>query len=567
MTYFVASVSFSHGDLITFFLSIAILIGVARLLGELAQKLKQPAIFGELMAGILLGPSVLGAFAPEVNEQLFPSSGPVHIGLQFVSSLAIALFLLLAGMEIDLRSVWKQGKTALSVSLGGMFVPFATGLAIAIGAPHMLGMQEIENKTAFSLFFATALSISALPVIARILMDLKLLKSHLGITVLTAAVINDLIGWLIFAMILGMIGASGAPHSVAFTMITTILFATFMFTAGVKIIQKIYPWIQAHFSWPAGALSFIITGALLCAAFTEWLGIHAIFGSFIFGVTIGQCPHIRERTLHTLESSISFIITPIFFASIGLEVNFFASLDWLVVTIVLLTGSVGKVAGSWIGGKLGALSNRESLAIGCVMNARGVMEIILGLIAYQSGLITESLFVALVFFAMATSMTSGALVQKILRRRTPVQLKNLIKKDQIIFEVQAVDRDSLLKEITAVASRALSLDPHELHNLVVNREALGSTGLENSIAIPHCYLKGLSEPKIFIAFCPEGIDFYSPDQSLAKIIFLILTAEEDIQSHLEIISQIGTFFQDKKNSYNFLKCKTPNEVIAFINTH
>ena len=431
----------------------------------------------------------------------------------------------------------------------------------------MLSMQEIENKTAFSLFFATALSISALPVIARILMDLKLLKSHLGITVLTAAVINDLIGWLIFAMILGMIGASGAPHSVAFTMITTILFATFMFTAGVKIIQKIYPWIQANFSWPAGALSFIITGALLSAAFTEWLGIHAIFGSFIFGVSIGQCPHIRERTLHTLESSISFIITPIFFASIGLEVNFFASLDWLVVTIVVLTGSVGKVAGSWIGGKLGALSNRESLAIGCVMNARGVMEIILGLIAYQSGLITESLFVALVFFAMATSMTSGALVQKILRRRTPVQLKNLIKKDQIVFEVQAVDRDSLLKEITAVASGALSLDPHELHNLVVNREALGSTGLENSIAIPHCHVKGLSEPKIFITFCPEGIDFYSPDQSLAKIIFLILTAEEDILSHLEIISQIGTFFQDKKNSYNFLKCKTPNEVIAFINTH
>lgn len=207
-------------------------------------------------------------------------------------------------LKIEAFSIIKYQLTIV-ISLGGMLVPFGTGLAIAVGAPHMLGMQEIENKTAFSLFFATALSISALPVIARILMDLKLLKSHLGITVLTAAVINDLIGWLIFAMILGMIGASGATHSVAFTMIATILFATFMFTAGVKIIQKIYPWIQAHLSWPAGALSFIITGALLSAAFTEWLGIHAIFGSFIFGVSIGQCPHFRERILHTLESSIS----------------------------------------------------------------------------------------------------------------------------------------------------------------------------------------------------------------------------------------------------------------------
>ena len=446
-----AAAGFEHGDLIRFFLSLAILIGTARILGEIAEKLKQPAILGELMAGIFLGPSILGYFAPAVKDSLFPSEGPVWMGLQFMSSLAIALFLLIAGMEINLRSVWKQGKSALAVSFGGMIIPFGLGLAVAIAAPHLIGQTEIENKTAFVLFFATALSISALPVIARILIDLKLIKSHIGVTVLTAAIVNDLLGWLIFAMVLGMIGASGAPHGIGFTLTATVLFAGFMFTAGVKIVEKIYPWIQANLSWPAGALNFIIVGGLLCAAFTEWLGIHAIFGTFIFGVTIGQCKHIRESTVHTLESFISFIITPIFFASIGLEVNFFTAFDFSVVMIVLIIGTIGKVGGSWLGGRMAGMPHRESLAIGSAMNARGVMEIILGLIAFQAGLISESLFVALVVLALLTSMTSGALVQTILKRSVPVKLVNLLKKKQMILGMQATTKSEAIDELAALA--------------------------------------------------------------------------------------------------------------------
>ena len=567
MTIFAASGSFEHGDMITFFLSLALLIGSARILGEVAEKFKQPAILGELLAGILLGPSVLGMIAPELKASLFPSEGPVYIGLQFMSSLAIALFLLLAGMEIDLRSVWKQGKSALSVSFGGMLIPFGLGLAVAIGAPQLLGQTEIENKTAFVLFFATALSISALPVIARILMDLKLIKSHMGVTVLTAAIVNDLLGWLIFAMVLGMIGASGAPHGIGFTLTATVLFAGFMFTAGTKIIEKIYPWIQAHLSWPAGTLNFIVVGGLLCAAFTEWVGIHAIFGTFIFGVAVGQCPHIREKTLHTLESFISFIITPIFFASIGLEVNFFTSFDLGVVLIVLAIGSIGKIGGSWVGGRLAGMTNKESLAIGSAMNARGVMEIILGLIAFQAGLISETLFVALVVLALLTSMTSGALVQKILKRRTPAQLVKLLKKDRIVMELASTDRAEVITELTTLASQKLGLDAQVMNKLVTEREELDSTGLENGIAIPHCRMEGITGPAVFMGFSQEGANFHSLDQSLSKAIFLIITPEDDPQSQLEIIAQVASLFSKEEMTKEFAKSKTPSEVIAFINSH
>ena len=559
-----AAGTFEHGDMITFFLSLAILLGTARILGEIAEKFKQPAILGELLAGIILGPSILGMLVPELKESLFPSVGPVHTGLQFISSLAIALFLLLAGMEVDLRSVWKQGKTAMSISLGGMLIPFGLGAALAFGAPGLLGASDVENKTAFVLFFATALSISALPVIARILMDLKLIKSHMGVTVLTAAIVNDLLGWLIFAMVLGMIGASGAPHGIAFTLTATILFAGFMFTVGTKLIEKIYPWIQANLSWPAGALNFIIVGGLLCAAFTEWVGIHAIFGTFIFGVAVGQCPHIREKTLHTLESFISFIITPIFFATIGLTVNFFDSFDLGIVLVVLAIGTIGKVGGSWVAGKFIGMNNKESLAIGWAMNARGVMEIILGLIAFQAGLIDESLFVALVVLALLTSMTSGAMVQKILKRRTPVQLVSLIKKDSIILDSKSSTRDEVINELAEKASVNYDLDKDDIIRLVKARGEMDSTGLENSVAIPHCRLPGIAEAKIVLAFNKTGLDFHSLDQSKSKAIFLIITPQGDPQSQLEIISQVAGLFKTSEVTEKFLKCKTQDEIKAFI---
>jgi Kef-type K+ transport system membrane component KefB/mannitol/fructose-specific phosphotransferase system IIA component (Ntr-type) len=562
-----AAASFDHGDMITFFLSLAILIGTARILGEIAIKFKQPSILGELMAGIILGPSIFGMIAPEFKEALFPRTGPVYIGLQFMSSLAIALFLLLAGMEIDLRSVFKQGKKALAVSFGGMLIPFALGAIVAISAPALIGQTSVENKTAFVLFFATALSISALPVIARILMDLKLIKSHMGVTILTAAIVNDLLGWLIFAMVLGMIGASGNTHSIGFTLTATILFAGFMFTAGTKIIEKIYPWIQANLSWPAGALNFIIVGGLLCAAFTEWIGIHAIFGTFIFGVAVGQCPHIREKTLHTLESFISFIITPIFFASIGLEVNFFTSFDFGVVTVVLIIGTIGKVGGSWLGGRIAGMSNKESSAIGWAMNARGVMEIILGLIAFQAGLISETLFVALVVLALLTSMTSGALVQRILKRRTPAQLVDLLKKDQIILNLNSTERDEVIEELVSKAADKLSINKEEMSRLVHERESLDGTGLENGVAIPHCRIPGLKGPKVILGLNQAGADFHSMDQSLSKAVFLIITSDDDPQSQLELISQIATLFVNPEVTQKFINCKTASELVAFIKSH
>ena len=184
----------SHHDIIVLFLAMGILLGTARTLGEIAQRFRQPAVLGELLAGVLLGPTVLGMILPEWNTFLFPMTGTNAIALDTLTTVAIVLFLLVAGMEVDLSTVSRQGRIALKVGTMGMVVPFAIGFAAAWYVPNLMGAQEGADPLVFALFLATALSITALPVIAKTLMDLDLYRSDLGMVVISAAIFNDLIG-------------------------------------------------------------------------------------------------------------------------------------------------------------------------------------------------------------------------------------------------------------------------------------------------------------------------------------------------------------------------------------
>lgn len=213
-------------------LSLGVLIGAARLFGEIAQRFHQPAVLGELLAGVLLGPTVFGSLAPDWQAWLFPLTGNNAIVLDAIGSLAIVLFLLVAGLEVDLSIVWERGRTALKVGVLGTIIPFAIGLVAAWLLPQALGRQANADPWIFSLFLATAMAISSLPVIAKTLMDLNLYRTDLGMIVVSAAIFNDLIGWTIFALILGMINEHGATSGVAATVGLTLLYAALMLTAG-----------------------------------------------------------------------------------------------------------------------------------------------------------------------------------------------------------------------------------------------------------------------------------------------------------------------------------------------
>lgn len=240
-------------------------------------------------------------------------------------------------------------------------------------------------------------------------------KSRMGMLVISSAMINDLIGWLIFSVVLGMIGKE-QNLSLWSTVLLTLGFTAIMLTVGRGLINRILPWVNRKLAWPGGLLSLALALCFLGAAFTEYIGIHAIFGAFIVGVALGDSEHLSERAKEILHQFINNIFAPLFFVAIGLKVNFIENFDLLLTLVIIAIAFAGKIIGSGWGTRLGGFTWRESLAASFGMNARGAMEIILGLIALETGLINEKVFVSLVIMALVTSMSSGPLMKWILRK-------------------------------------------------------------------------------------------------------------------------------------------------------
>lgn len=400
----------SHHDLVVLLIGMATMLILSRVASEMARSVKFPVVMGEIVIGIVLGPTLLGYFAPEISQYIFPSTGNAAVALNAITKIAVVMMLFVAGMEVQLPLVLKQGKAAVLTSILSMVIPFVIGFVTAWYYPQWFKQYD-EYRLLFALFFGTALSISALPVIARILIDMGLFKTKIGMIIIASAMFNDLLGWLIFSFILSSMKTSDMDHEFTYTIFYIIGFGLFMLTIGRKVLDKLMPWMQKKLSWPGGVLSISLGICFLSAAFTESIGIHAILGAFIAGIAIGDSVHLKEKAREIIYQFVTNIFAPLFFVSIGLRVNFIENFNLALVLLVLVVAYIGKVSGASIGARLGGFNRKESLAVGFGMNARGAMEIILGTLALQAGLINETIFVALVIMALVTSLTSGPLMR------------------------------------------------------------------------------------------------------------------------------------------------------------
>lgn len=407
----------THEAVVHLLVQLSVMLLMARVFAEVARRLKQPAVVGEIVAGIILGPTIMGMLQPEWFTTLFPPGAQSGIVLSGMVQVAVVMLLFIAGLEVDLHIVWQQGKVALVTSLFGLVFPFALGFVFPYYFPEFFGIAEGNSTFIFALFMGTAMAITALPVIVRILMDTGLFKTRTGLLVVASSMIDDTVGWLIFSVILGMIGkGSGTP--LIQTIILTLAFTAVMLTVGRGVINRVLPWLNKNLAWPGGILSLALALCFLGASFTEYIGIHAVFGAFIIGVCIGDSEHFSERAKEIVHQFINNIFAPLFFVSIGLRVNFVLNFDWLLTLIIIVIAFAGKVIGCTLGTRLGGAPWRESFAAGFGMNARGAMEIILGLIALENGLINEKVFVSLVIMALVTSMTAGPLMKKVLAMKS-----------------------------------------------------------------------------------------------------------------------------------------------------
>lgn len=405
---------FAGNDITRLFLGLGVLLLAAKLFAGWAERFRLPAVFGELLAGVVLGPTILGRLMPETTGFIFPQQGTGAAAFEAITTIAIAAFLLLAGLEIGLTEIRRQGKQILAASAGSFLVPFGFGLLIAgMFVKHAISPT---SPVVFSLFFATALSITALPVITRILKDLGLLQSRIGTIVIAAASINDLIGWLMIAAILQL--ASSADISLLAsgkTLLAVVLFPAAMLTFGRTVLVRFL--IRAQNRPLSRRSVFVTVLALGClaAAFTEWIGVHAVFGTFVLGLTLGDSHALKSEVIVEVERFVTLVLAPLFFAGIGLKVDFVAHFEWGLVISVLLVACLGKLLGAYAGARCAGVVSSEAWAIGYAMNARGAMEIVVGMIALKAGIISTSLFVALVVMAITTSLLAALAIRYIFR--------------------------------------------------------------------------------------------------------------------------------------------------------
>jgi len=412
-----------HHDILLLLVQLCLLLITARLLGEAAQRLRQPAVVGEILAGVVLGPSVLGNL-PAVHRWTIPAPGVSGYLLEEVSLLGAMLLLLITGMETDLRLIRTHARTAMGVSLGGIITTLATGFMLGWHLPEeMRGASS--QPLVFALFVATAMSISAIPVIAKVLMDLGLMRRDIGQTILAAGMSDDTVGWILLSIVVGLATGDGvfSASSVLVIVGTVLLFLGGSFTVGAVAVERLLAWCQDRLVSRDRILTLVVALMFAWAALTQALGLEAVFGAFVMGILLGRVRRLPHDVIEVLERVTMAVFAPIFFATAGLKVDVSALLEPRLAVIagaVIVVATFGKVVGTYLGARLiGRRPHWNALAFGAGLNARGAMEIIIATIGLKIGILSVPMFSVIVVMAIATSLMAPTALRWVVRHIEP----------------------------------------------------------------------------------------------------------------------------------------------------
>ncbi len=392
---------------------IAVILIVARLVGWLFRKLHQPRVIGEMVAGILLGPSLLGWGAPTVFAALFP---PESLGsLNSLSQIGLLLFMFLIGLELDLKQLRELGRTAIITSQASIIAPFVLGFGLAFYLYPRLSDHTV-GFTGFALFISIAMSITAFPVLARILTERNLLRTRVGALAITCAAVNDVTAWCVLAGIVVIVRASALPVPLWGTLIGLGLFVLVMLVVVKPALRRLARNYEKHGSLTHDSLALILLLMLACGWITEFLGIHALFGAFLAGVAMPRHHELSKEILQRLESVTVVLLLPLYFAFTGLRSSFaliFSTGMWVYCLVIIALAVIGKFGGSLLAARFNGMSWRESAAVGILMNTRGLVELIILNVGLDLGVLSPSLFSAMVLMALVTTFMTSPLLNLI----------------------------------------------------------------------------------------------------------------------------------------------------------
>lgn len=403
--------SIASHQLVVLLSEIGLLLILAFALGRLAMKLKMPAIVGELCAGVLAGPSVLAHLAPSASTWLLPrNAGQIHL-LDAVAQIGLVLLVGITGIQLDLRLIRRRAGTAAITGISGLVIPLAAGIGLALLLPATL-IPAHASRTTFALFIGVAVGVSAIPVIAKTLSDLRLLHRDIGQLILCAVSVDDALGWMLLAVVSALAAGSLAAAGVAR------LLGGLALVIVVAVVCR--PLVRAGLRAaaarpdPGPLIAALVILVILASAGTQALGLEAVFGAFIGGIVISSCGGVEPARLAPLRVTVLSVLAPLYFATAGLRMNLTAlgrPSVLLAGLAVLAVAIVAKFAGAYAGARLGRLGHWPALALGAGMNSRGGVEVIVAMVGIQLGLLSPAMYTIIVLVAIATSLMAPPLLR------------------------------------------------------------------------------------------------------------------------------------------------------------
>ncbi|PJF22427.1 MAG: hypothetical protein CUN56_06070 [Phototrophicales bacterium] len=401
-----------HHDVLQLLIQFVVLLLTARLFGEFAQRIGQPSVVGEILAGIILGPSLLSGISPIIGEWIIPHNAEEGFLLEEISLLGVVFLLLVTGLETDLALIKRQARSAIGVAIGGLSLTLSIGFGMGLLIPDTL-LVDAEQRVVFAAFLAIALAISAIPVVAKVLMDLNLTRRNIGQTIIACAMIDDTMGWVLLSVVIGMAGGAAiSAGSILQSLLSVLGFMVISFTVGQWLVRRAIRFVNDHIQMQDKTLTLIVLLTFTWGTITHYLHLEALLGAFVMGILLSRVPSLDSEAIHKVEGIALAIFAPIFFAVAGLKVDIISLLkpDLLIVLIGLtLTAIVIKVTGVYLGARfIGKQDHWSAAFLGLGLNARGSMGIIVATIGITEGVLTQEMFSIIVVMALVTSLIAPA---------------------------------------------------------------------------------------------------------------------------------------------------------------
>ncbi len=431
---------------------IVTIVFAARIFGWIFKKLGQPSVIGEIIAGIVMGPSIIGAYFPEFSATLFPVQSLGN--LQFLSQIGLILFMFVIGMEMDLNVLKSKAKDAVVISHASIVFPFALGIVLAYFMYNSFAPQGIQFLS-FSLFIGISMSVTAFPVLARIVQERGIHKTKLGTIVITCAAADDITAWCILAAVIAIVKA-GSVGSAIFTILMAVAYVLLMINVVRPFLKRVADLYPSKDSISRSIVAIFFITLIISSYLTEIIGIHALFGAFMAGAIMPSNVKFRNLFIEKVEDVALVLLLPLFFVFTGLRTQIGLLNEahlWQVTGIIILVAVVGKFVGSMLAAKFVGQNWKDSLTIGALMNTRGLMELVVLNIGYDLGVLTPQVFTMMVIMALITTFMTGPaldLINRIFKSRekeTPVSQEE-INKYKILFSFETPEAGKALLKLS-----------------------------------------------------------------------------------------------------------------------